>query len=226
MERYCKNMTTLSLQENHHIQKCKVCVIGCGGLGGYIIEMLGRIGVGFITAVDGDTFESSNLNRQLLSDEDSIGMKKALKAKERMKLINSSVKLNAITEPFTIENGKAILANHDVIVDALDNIKTRLLLEDYCESLELPLVHGAIAGWYGQIITIYPGDRALHNIYLNEEFDGAEKELGNPSFTPPLVASIQVSEVLKILIGRGNLLRNKILYINTLEQEYNVLELG
>lgn len=216
-------MTTLSLEENEHIQKCKVCVIGCGGLGGYIIEMLGRIGVGYITVVDGDTFEESNLNRQLLSDENVLGMKKANQAKARMEKVNAHVQVIPIIVNFSMENGKDIIVNHDVIVDALDNKVTRLLLQDYCEELNIPLVHGAIAGWYGQVSTIYPGDRTLSKIYGDPMEDGPEKRLGNPSFTPALVASLQVSEVIKILISRGELLRRKILYINTLQQEYNVL---
>lgn len=215
----------LTPEENIKLKDFKVCVVGCGGLGGYVIEMLGRLGIGHITAVDGDVFEESNLNRQILSDTSSLGKSKANIAKERMALVNPLIKVKPIPKILTLENGEEILNGHDVIVDAVDSIETRLLLQDIASKLNIPLVHGAIAGWYGQVTTIFPGDRTLDIIYSRKNAKGLEKELGNPSFTPALVASIQVSEVLKLLIGRGELLRKKILFINTLEQEYEVISL-
>ena len=117
------------------------------------------------------------------------------------------------------------MKGHDVIIDALDSIETRFILQETAEKLRIPLVHGAIAGWYGQVTTIFPGDNTLDKIYSKKDMKGAEQELGNPSFTPALVASIQVSEALKILIGRGELLRKKILFINTLEPDYYIADL-
>lgn len=217
-------MQTLSLEENDKLKNHKVCVIGCGGLGGYVIEMLGRIGVGFITAVDGDIFQESNLNRQILSDVHSLGKSKSIVAKERMMNVNPLIEVNCINKLLTKENYPEILKGHDVIVDALDSIDARLMLQDACEELNIPLVSGAIAGWYGHITTIYPGDRTLNIVYGNKMGKGIEAKLGNPSFTPALVASIEVSEVIKVLIGRGELLRKRILVIDTLNQDYEVIE--
>lgn len=217
-------MQMLSLEENEKLKEYKVCVIGCGGLGGYVIEMLGRLGIGFITAVDGDEFEASNLNRQLFANEEVLGKSKATTAKERMAIVNSLIHVNAITSRLTSENSEEILTGHDIVVDALDNIESRFVLQEACEKLKIPMVHGAIAGWYGQITTIFPGDNTLQKIYTKKDMKGVEKELGNPSFTPALVASIQVSEVVKLLIGRGELLRNKILFINTLDTDYYIAE--
>lgn len=225
MERYEKNMSMLTMEENSKLKDFKVCVVGCGGLGGYIVEMLSRLGIGTITIVDGDVFNTSNLNRQLYSDENSLGKNKAMIAKERIKIVNSLVRINIFTEYLREDNGEQILKDQDVIVDALDNMSTRKLLQDLSEKLKIPFVHGAIAGWYGQVSTILPGDKTLDVIYPNKEEKGLENKLGNPSFTPALVASIQVSEVLKILIGRGELLQNKILYINLLNQDYSIISL-
>ena len=215
----------LSAEENASLSKFKVCVVGCGGLGGYIIEMLARLGIGNLTVVDGDVFDESNLNRQLLSDMDSLGKSKALKAKDRISIVNPLINVKAVNERLTKENGLEILEEHDVVVDALDNIESRLLIQKLAEELNIPLVHGAIAGWYGQVTTILPGDKTLDLLYSNSGNRGLEAELGNPSFTPALVASIEVSEVLKILINRGDLLRRKLLIINTLNQEYEVITL-
>lgn len=225
LPRYSRNIKTLSVEENESLKDCKVAVVGCGGLGGYVIEMLGRLGVGKLVAIDGDVFEESNLNRQILSDSYSLGIKKAERAKERMGKVNPDIEVEAVTDWLTESNGRDILQNCDVVVDALDSIETRLMLEELCEELEIPLVHGAIGGWYGQVTTVLPGDRTLSRFYKGKSMQGIEKKLGNPSFTPALAASIEVSEVVKLLIKRGELLRRKILLVDLLEQEYEVIEL-
>jgi molybdopterin/thiamine biosynthesis adenylyltransferase len=224
LARYSRNVATLSIEENDSLAHKKVCVVGCGGLGGYVIEMLGRLGIGHITAVDGDVFEESNLNRQILSDVEVLGQKKAVIAKERMSKVNPLIKVYPVVERLNKENGRDIIGDAEVVVDALDNIESRLVLEELCQELKVPLVHGAIAGWYGQVSTILPGNKLLNRFYETKELHGAEKVYGNPSFTPALVASIEVSEVLKLLIGRGELLSNKMLLIDLLRQEYDVIE--
>lgn len=223
--RYSRNIKTLTIEEHENLKNFNVAVVGCGGLGGYVIEMLGRLGVGKITAIDGDVFEESNLNRQILSDSNCLGLEKALKAKERMKEVNPFIEVEAIVEWLTEFNGENILKGADVVVDALDNIDTRLMLEKICEKLQIPLVHGAIGGWYGQVTTVLPGDRTISRFYGKNTSQGIEKKLGNPSFTPALVAAIEVSEVIKLLINRGDLLRNKVLFIDLLEHEYEIIEL-
>ena len=134
--------------------------------------------------------------------------------------------MNAVYERLTQQNGIDILKGHDVIIDALDSISTRLLLESMAEELNTPLIHGAIAGWYGQVSTIFPGDRTLSKLYPDPNMKGLEKELGNPSFTPALVASIEASEAVKVLIGRGSPLRNKLLCLNLLDHEYEIIDLN
>lgn len=225
MDRYSRNLSSISHDENLVLQSSKVCVMGCGGLGGHIIEMLGRLGIGHITAVDSDVFEVSNLNRQLFSDEMSIGKSKALMAVERMKVVNSNIEVIPVTQYIDKTNAKEILGGHDLVIDALDNIESRLVLEKACKDLNIPLVHGAIAGWYGQVCTIFPGENTLSKIYSSGISKGMEKRLGNPSFTPALVASMEVSEAVKILLGKGELLRNKLLFLDLLSNEFVIIEL-
>lgn len=223
-KRYLRNILTLTPEENEKLKYFKVCIIGCGGLGGYIIEMLSRIGIGNLTVVDMDIFEESNLNRQILSSEENLGYSKALEAKKRINSINSDVKVNVIEDGFNKDNGMDIICDHNVVVDALDNIESRLLLQEYCEKLNIPLVYGAIAGWFGQVCTIMPGDRTLNQIYKDNSI-GVENKLGNPSFTPANVASIQVSEVIKVLLCKGELLQNQMLVIDLLYNEFNIINL-
>ena len=224
-DRYNRNMNTLSVEENERLRSFKACVVGCGGLGGYVIELLGRLGVGSITAVDGDVFEVTNLNRQLLSSEELLGKSKAFEAQERMRKVNSDVTVHPIRDFVTEGNCDEIIKGHDIVVDALDNMTTRRLLERHCETQNIPLIHGAIAGWYGQVSAIMPGDRTLQKIYPSDESKGAETELGNPSFSPAMIASIEVAEAVKVLLGRGELLRNKLLTVDLLNQEYEIFDL-
>lgn len=225
MDRYQRNMNAITPEENQRLKDFHVLVVGCGGLGGYIIEMLSRLGIGTLTVVDGDVFDETNLNRQLLSSEASIGMPKVFAAKERVGLVNSQVKVHPIHALLDLENGLDIVSGKDLVFDALDNVGSRLVLEDLCETAGVPLVHGAIAGWFGQVSVILPGDRTLHSILPEGVNKGIEVELGNPAFTPALVASIEVAEGMKVLLGRDGILQNQLLTIDLLNQEYEVLSL-
>ena len=224
-QRYLKNENMLTREQNFSLREKRVVVVGCGGLGGYIIEQLARLGIGHLTVIDGDVFEESNLNRQLLSTVENIGQSKALVAHEHVKKINPDVKVVTCNLFLNADNAKDLLQNHDVICDALDNIGTRLMLQKFARELQIPMVYGAIAGWYGQVSTIFPGDHIPGSIFQAALSKGIEQELGNPSFTPALVASIQVSEVLKIITGKGKCLRNRFMLIDTLEQEIEVFDL-
>lgn len=226
MKRYIRNFNAFSQEEMNKLNNSKVCVVGCGGLGGYIIEMLSRIGVGYITAIDGDTFDETNLNRQLLSHTKNLGLNKSEEAKKRIELVNPFIYVNAIREMIDNSNAESILNGHDVIVDALDSITTRKIVQSVSSKLKIPMVHGAIAGFYGQVTTIFPEDNTFDYLYPNNDKinKGIEEELGNPSFTPPLIASIEVSEVIKILINRGNLLRKKVLFIDLLNNSFDIVD--
>lgn len=225
MGRYDRNMTALSKEENDKLHTYRVCIVGCGALGEYVTEMLGRIGIGHLTIVDSDGFDESNLNRQIYSDIRVLGRSKVEVARERMAVINPLVEVTAMTLYLDQQNALDICKGHDLIIDALDNLESRFVLQETAQILNIPMVHGAIAGWYGQVCSIMPGDRSLDLIYGNNRGHGIEKEQGNPSFTPALVASIQVAEAIKILIGRGDILRGQLLYIDMLTQEYMLLPL-
>lgn len=224
-KRYLRNISTLTPDENEKLKDFRVCIIGCGGLGGYIVEMLARIGIGHLTVVDMDIFDESNLNRQILSTERNLGYSKSKEAKVRVNNINSDINVTIIEEGFSEENGMETIRHHNVVVDALDNIESRFLLQKYCKKLNIPLVHGAIGGWFGQVCTIMPGDDTLSKIY-KRDYVGIENKLGNPSFTPANIASIQVSEVIKILLSKGDILQNKMLIIDLLYNEFNIINIG
>ncbi len=217
--RYQRNRNMLTLADQLRLAESRVAVIGCGGLGGYILEELARLGVGRIVAVDPDVFEEHNLNRQLLATPAVLGEPKVAAAKKRLREINPAVEVIPLQKAFGRAGGMELLGECAVAVDALDNIEVRLELAEITADLGIPMVHGAIAGWYGQVTTQFPGERTVQKNYP-QSGRGIEKELGNPSFTPAVVASLQVAEVCKILLGRGTTLRGRNLLVDLLEMEF------
>ena len=216
--RYQRNRQTISVEDQGKLFRSVVAVIGCGGLGGYVIEQLARVGVGTILAIDPDDFEEHNLNRQILSSPASVGTPKVRAASLRVSDINPAVTLIPVQAAYSAENGAELLESAQVVVDALDSIPTRLALVETCAQLGVPMVHGAIAGWYGQVATQFPGDTTIQRLYSRWiAGKGVEQQLGNPSFTPAVVASIETAEVCKILLKVGKPLRNRKISINLLD---------
>ena len=223
MNRYERNK--IITEDEQMIMKHKrVCVIGCGGLGGYVIEMLARFGIGTITVVDGDVFDETNLNRQLLSVMETIGKSKAFTASERIEAIDPSVVVHVVATRLDLENAVDIIKGHDVVVDALDGNDSRQIVLDACRIQNIPMVYGAIGGWYGQVSTVFPDDEWVRSQLSEKQDQGIEVKIGNPSFTPACIASIQVSETLKILLGKGELLREKMMFIDLLNNEMEILK--
>lgn len=218
--RYQRNRSTLSVSDQLVLRRSRVAVIGCGGLGGYIVEQLARVGVGEIVAVDPDRFEEHNLNRQLLSTTENLGALKAEAAVKRAAAVNPAVTVFPVTEAFDQKNGYGILSGCSLALDALDNIKGRLELASVCSDMSIPLVHGAICGWYGQVATQMPGHNTLEKVYGNSQGNkGLETRMGNPAFTPAVVASIQVAEAVKVLLKKDGILAGRVLHINLLDMD-------
>jgi molybdopterin/thiamine biosynthesis adenylyltransferase len=222
--RYQRNRKAMTVKDQLTLFRSSVAVIGCGGLGGYVVEELARLGVGRIVVVDPDVFEEHNLNRQLFSSPANLGQAKVEAAVSRVAEINPAVTLVAVRAAFSPENGVDLLGGCQVAVDALDTIQVRLELAEVSDVLNIPLVHGAIAGWFGHVTTHYPGDDTLQTIYRSwKGGKGVEETLGNPSFTPALVASLEVAEVCKLLTGQGTTLRGRQLMIDLFSMELHVI---
>lgn len=218
--RYQRNRTTITVEQQLKLFSSKVAVVGCGGLGGYIIEELARLGIGEIIAIDPDIFEDHNLNRQLFSTLSMIGQSKAVAAEKRIAEINPAITVTPVQIPFCKETGEDLFTDIDVVADAVDSVRTRFEIADTCNRLKIPLVHAAIGGWYGHVCTVFPGEKTLEKIYPENSHDkGVEQELGNPAFTPAVIAGFEVAEICKIILGKTNLLRNRKLSIDLLDME-------
>ena len=228
-QRYDRNFNTLSREDQKLLGQSNCVVIGLGGLGGGVCEMLARVGVGQLTLIDGDSFDVSNLNRQLLSQEHLIGVPKARAAARRVAAINSGVRVTPRIEYVD----EAILYDRikdaDVVMDCLDSIETRFQLQDAAQKACIPIVSGAIAGVTGQVTTILPGDRGYALIYgvkSRESGQGIETTTGNLSYCAMFVAALQSSEAIKLLLGRGDILHNKLLIAELWTNTFEVVELA
>ncbi|MGB6607834.1 MAG: HesA/MoeB/ThiF family protein [Atribacterota bacterium] len=225
-KRYKRNLGVLSPSEQIKLLQSKVAIIGAGGLGGTLLELLVRMGIGELIIADKDIIGDSNLNRQILSTETNLGQSKTEVAVKRVKEINSSIEITGHSVFIDSDNVKKIIEGAEVVVDALDNLPVRFILQQACRELNIPLVHGAIAGFNGQLTTIFPQDKGLELIYgSNKDLPehGSEVELGAPTVTPALIASFEAQEVFKILLKRGKLFRNRLLYLDIEEGTIEIL---
>ena len=198
-ERYSRNIPAVSMEDMETLRRSKVLVVGCGGLGGFILEYLARMGVGELTAVDGDVFCESNLNRQILSTVNNMGMNKAQAAAERIREINPDVRVTAVPEFFTKENAAGLLSDVDLVMDALDNVSARHLLEDAASEAGLPIIHGAISGWDLQVMLVRAGSGKLHMLYPEGSHPCTKTSL---PFTPAACAALQAAMAVRYLCGR------------------------
>ena len=226
--RYLRNLGTIGLQGQAKLLRSTVAIVGQGGLGGYVTEALARMGVGRLILIDGDVFEEHNFNRQLLSGEAKLGTTKVQSARQRVAEINGAVEVICHAVMLDGENLPQLLQGADVVVDALDRLPIRLVLQDGARALGIPMVHGSIAGFLGQVMTILPGDAGLRSLYGNQELpeQGLEVQLGTPAATPMAVAAWEAQEVVKILVGQGELLRNRLLVMDMESGAVEILRLG
>ena len=218
-ERYIRNLGALSAEECALLRSKKVFVAGCGGLGGYISEMLLRVGIGAVSVADGDVFELSNLNRQLLSDVEHIGTGKAAAAKARAEKVNPDVLFSAEASFVTADNAAALIKGCDAVIDALDNIPSRRILVQACRDAGIPYVYGAINGWVAQCAIIMPDDGLLSTLYPDSANLNSKSSL---AFTPALCAAMQCALCVKLLSSR-KVESGKLFYFDLLEFEFEKL---
>ncbi|TLX86010.1 MAG: 4-methyl-5(B-hydroxyethyl)-thiazole monophosphate biosynthesis protein [Thaumarchaeota archaeon] len=199
------------------LRKAKVCVVGVGGIGNPVVTQLTAMGIGKLKIVDRDIIEISNLHRQHLYTENDIGKVKVEAAKERLEQINSNVEIEALPNSVTKYTAENIVKGFDIVVDALDSIDARYALNDACIKLNIPLIYAGALGMLGSICTIIPNKsaclRCIFPALDEDDMPTCSTEGVHPSILY-LVGGIQVSEVVKIIVGDKPTLENKLLYID------------
>ena len=228
-EVYARNQKRLSSAEQIKLLNSHVAIIGLGGLGGTVTEILARIGIGTLTLVDGDQFDDSNLNRQLLSSTELLGTPKALAAEARVQAVNPAVETRPYSDYLSAENGVDLLGDASIAVDCLDSITDRFTLEALCRQRAMVMVSAAIGGSSGQLTVIYPGDDGLSRVYGPPEKavrKGVESTLGTLPFAAITLAAMECAEVVAIAVGNPSELRNRLLITDLIDHTLEIVDLG
>ena len=207
----------------------RVLVVGAGGLGSPAALYLAAAGVGTIGVVDHDVVDESNLQRQVLHNVDRVGMPKVESARETLTALNPDVKVETHQERLAASNAERILSGYDLVVDGGDNFPTRYLINDASIRLRIPVVHGSIFRFEGQVSVFAPYEgpcyRCLHRRPPPPELAPSCAEAGVMGVVPGVVGSIQAMEAIKVLLGIGETLAGKLLVYDALEQDFTVVSL-
>jgi molybdopterin/thiamine biosynthesis adenylyltransferase len=201
------------------LKAAKVFIAGAGGLGSPAAIYLAAAGVGTIRIADRDTVELSNLNRQVVHWEENIGDGKAASAKAKLAGLNPDISIEAFPETITADNVSGLVGDSDVIVDAMDNLPARYLLNRTAIEKGIPFVHGAVLGFEGRAMTVLPGKTAcLYCVYHGATVP--EEKFPVIGVTPAVIGCIQATEVIKYLTGLGELLTDRLLYYDGLRMKF------
>lgn len=211
VERYDRQIRLFGFKSQELLKKSKVLIVGVGGLGCPASIYLAAAGVGEIILVDSERVELSNLNRQVLHWTNDIGRLKVDSASDKLEKLNPNVKLEKFSVKLGVKEAKRLVSRVDVVLDCLDNWKSRYMLNSVCVELRKPLIHAGIRGLYGQLLTIIPGKTPCLQCILPTPPREEEKfpVLGT---TPGVLALLQATEAIKILSGYGSPAINRLIY--------------
>ncbi len=202
----------------------RVFIIGAGGLGCPVGYYLAAAGVGTLGIVDNDNVELSNLQRQIAHSVKTLGMPKVESLKNTLVGLNPDVDVVAMNQRITKDNILDIMKDYDIVVDGSDNFPTRYLVNDACVMLKKPLVSGAILRFEGQVTTIVPGEGHCYRCLFEEPPPAGLvpscQEAGVLGVLPGVVGGLQATEVLKLILGKGEVLRNELLIYSALTASF------
>jgi adenylyltransferase/sulfurtransferase len=222
-QRYDRQIMIPGLGESgqEKLKKARVVIAGSGGLGSPIALYLTAAGVGTVRIIDNDVVELSNLNRQILYWDKDIGKEKAKSAYDKLTQLNKNVTIETIDATIDETNVYDLTAGFDVIIDAMDNLPTRYLLNKAAIEHKMPFVHGAVSGLEGRAMTVIPGESACIRCLYHTA--ASKKKFPVLGTTSAIIGAIQATEVIKYLTGIGTLLTNRLLIYDGLNMKFTEL---
>lgn len=226
LERYQRNirLAEVGVEGQEKIKSSRVLIIGAGGLGSPIAMYLAAGGVGTIGIMDFDKVDLTNLQRQIVHGTHDVGKYKTDSAKDTLHEMNPEIKVETYREGLNAAKIMGILKNYDIAVGATDNFETRYLLNDACVLSKKPFVHGAIFRFEGQVSVFCPGNgpcfRCLFEEAPPKDLVPKASESGVLGVLPGVVGTIQATETMKLILGKGELLIGTLLLIDTLKMEF------
>lgn len=207
--------------EQEKIKRQEIVIVGLGGLGQIVAEEIVRLGFRHLVFIDHDKISYSNFNRQIYANTNTIHQSKVLVTKEKLLEIEPLCYIQAHEISLDKDTPLDIIPEHSIIVDCCDDIPTKLLLEDMIQVKNIPLIHGAMDGWHGQVTTILPQDHLLSKLYLNQNL----KTHDSLVITAHLVASFQVKEIVQMTLHKTPNLHRQILWIDTLNNDIQMTKI-
>lgn len=226
IRRYSRNML---LQEvggrgQQKLLDSRVLVLGVGGLGSAGAMYLAAAGVGHLALVDSDEVDLSNLQRQIIHDQGQLGQSKVESARERLRRLNPDTRVVASRVRLGPENARQLVRGYDVVLEGADNLATKYVVNDACVLEKIPLVHGGILRFTGLVMTILPGKSACYRcVFRDPPSPGVLpscEEAGVLGAIAGVIGSVQATEVLKILLGLGELLTDRVLTFDALRMRF------
>ncbi|MFX0083492.1 MAG: ThiF family adenylyltransferase [Candidatus Hodarchaeota archaeon] len=209
----------------------KVTIIGCGGLGSPVAYYLTAAGVGTIKLIDFDNVDISNLHRQILHSTEDVNKLKTESAFEKLHKLNPDVKIETKNEVLLPENIKELLKGSDFVIDGTDNIPTKMLINDACINLGIPFTIAGVVRFNGQIMTIIPDEetacyRCIFGDITENEPSMSCSQAGIIGLIPGIVGCIQANEAIKYILGIGDLIINRMLFLDLLKYRFNFIKLA
>jgi len=221
-------LTEMGIEGQKKLKGAKICVVGLGGLGSPVSIQLASMGVGHIRIVDRDIVENSNLQRQPLYDFDKVGYPKVEAAAERLRGLNPFIDVEPLPLSLNERNSERIIKGMDVVVDCLDSMTSRYALNRACIKLGIPLIFGAVITHIGNTTTIIPGKTVCLECFqggMDDETLPSCALVGVHPSIIAIIASIQVSEAIRIILGRPPNLKNILLFCDLEDLSLERIEL-
>ncbi len=233
-ERYKRHLLIPEIGEKGQLKllESKVLIVGAGGIGSPVGWYLAAAGVGHIGIIDNDIVDKTNLQRQILHTEASIGKPKVESAKERLEQLNSAIKIETYNERLTAQNIETIFEGYDLVLDGTDNFNTRYLINDACVKMGIPNIHGSVFRFEGQMSTFWPASdnqnapcyRCLYPVPPPPEFSQSCAEAGVLGVLPGIIGLLCATEAIKLLCQTGDLMIGKLLSFNALKWDFDTFE--
>ena len=226
LERYNRQMliSDWGLEGQRKLKASKVIVAGLGGLGCPSSLYLTAVGVGKIVLVDKGKFKLSDLNRQILCWQRDLGRFKAQVAKEKLEALNPEIEVEALVTEITKDSVDNVIEDADVVVDGMDNWRTRFIINELCVMHGIPFVHAGVSALHGQMIVIVPGKGPCLRCIFPKTPSEVER-IPVLGATPAILAVLQVMEAIKLITGIGEPLAGRMLFLNGKEMVFETVEM-
>ena len=209
-------------ESQEKLKQARIFIAGTGGLGSAVSLYCASAGIGSITICDNDSVELSNLNRQILHGHKDINKPKVDSAGESLRDVNPYITITAINETITEHNCKELIAGSDLVIDCLDNFKTRFILNKASIDTSIPFIHGGVENFQGQISFFHPAETPCLACIFPEP-DASKKQVPIAGATAGFIGSLQSLEAIKYLTGIAEPLKNKILFADCISMQFKTI---